>query len=169
MDKQELKRQVKLNSKMQAGKKEKPAFIDLPVVCDLIDQLDEPEKVVVPEFVAKFIEDNTEYNLKGLYCIIDDGEDDQMHEWLNIGDDGKGNVELFARAVLDDYEVEKEKKYWLKDKEGNYLSKYELGHHNIGGTVYWNYRTELAIKTTDKSKLEKIGKVVGGTVEEVTE
>lgn len=43
MDKQELKRQVKLNSKLHNTQKWLPAFIDVPVMCDLIDQLDEPE------------------------------------------------------------------------------------------------------------------------------
>lgn len=78
------------------------------VVCQLIlkdlEQLDEPEKVVVPQFVAVFI---TEQKKLGhtLSYSIDASMSDRVAEWY------WDNSELFARAWLDGYEVEKEKRY----------------------------------------------------------
>ena len=69
-----------------------------------LEQLDEPEKVVVPQFVAVFI---TEQKKLGhtLSYSIDASMSDRVAEWY------WDNSELFARAWLDGYEVEKEKRY----------------------------------------------------------
>ncbi|MDK0489054.1 DUF1642 domain-containing protein [Enterococcus faecalis] len=77
-------------------------------------QLDEPKKVVVPKFVAEWIE-----LCKGLectlYCSATSKLRDTMHiekakevsDWLDTFE----NHELFAHAWLDGYEVEKEQLY----------------------------------------------------------
>lgn len=84
----------------------------LEYVQELIDQLDEPEKVVVPEFVGEFIADNPQYNLKGLYSVIEQERIySKLFAWLNVGDDGRGNADLLARAYLNGYKVEKEPLY----------------------------------------------------------
>ncbi len=80
----------------------------------LAKQLDEPKKVVVPKFVAEWIE-----LCKGLectlYCSATSKHRDTMHiekakevsDWLDTFE----NHELFAHAWLDGYEVEKEQLY----------------------------------------------------------
>lgn len=80
----------------------------------LAKQLDEPKKVVVPKFVAEWIE-----LCKGLectlYCSATSKLRDTMHiekakevsDWLDTFE----NHELFAHAWLDGYEVEKEQLY----------------------------------------------------------
>lgn len=178
MNKEEVKK-VLLNSKernvrpYEGSKHSIPSEFyarDIALVYDecveLIDQLDEPEKPVVPDFVGEYIKSQQSRGCT-LFEAFDDafefGDDRKTGRWIFHED----NEDLFGRAWLYGYEVEKEKKYCLKDREGSYLSKYEMGHHNVGGTVYWNYKPELAIKTTDKTRLEKIRKLVGGTVEEV--
>lgn len=106
MDKQELKRQVKLNSKLHNTQKWLPAFIDVPVMCDLIDQLDEPEKVVVPAFVGEWIEENKERrSLLWIAQEIEVGLDNlDVDRWIEC------NFDLFARAWVYGFAVE-DKKY----------------------------------------------------------
>ena len=74
-----------------------------------LEQLDEPEKVKVPQCVADFI---TEQKKLGhtLSYSIDASMPDRVAEWY------WDNSELFARAWLDGYEVEKEKRYVVKVK-----------------------------------------------------
>ena len=79
-------------------------------ILDDLKQLDEPKKVVVPKFVAEWIE-----LCKGLectlYCSATSKLRDTMHiekakevsDWLDTFE----NHELFAHAWLDGYEVEK--------------------------------------------------------------
>lgn len=76
---------------------------------ELVKQLDEPEKPVVPQFVADVIEGVREENLEledALHCTWGKGTK-EFTEWYKK----KSNRDLFARAYLDGYEVEKEKKY----------------------------------------------------------
>lgn len=86
-----------------------------------LKQLDEPEKVKVPQFVANWIEEckkKGDLSLGGaiqLPCP-------EIYEWLKDW----GNQETFARAWLDGYEVEEEKRYLVKvvgmDSVNGYLS-----------------------------------------------
>ena len=64
-------------------------------VLDIISQIHEPEKVVVPKFVAKYIEESKYdkfYALHGAYANMDE----EMKCWRLKGN----NSELFARAWL---------------------------------------------------------------------
>lgn len=80
----------------------------------LIDQLDEPEKVVIPQFVADYITDNKEagYTLQQVFYYIHtdykQGEINEYVEWIST------NEESFARAWLDWCEVVKEPKWVVK-------------------------------------------------------
>ena len=85
----------------QMGKK---SFIDL------IEQLDEPEKVKIPRFVAEYIEWTKEEDFHLLGAMSRGNFDKKLEDWFYTGD----NMELFARAWLDGYEVEKEKRYFVK-------------------------------------------------------
>lgn len=74
-----------------------------------LKQLDEPEKVKVPQFVADFISEQKKQGYTLSYSI-DACMSDRVAEWY------WDNSELFARAWLDGYEVEKEKRYLVKVK-----------------------------------------------------
>ena len=95
-------------------------WIDKKVVLDLVRQLDEPKKSVVPQFVAEWIEACSKnllgFNLKSamnINTIMHYSENhNKLINWINLGT----NQELFARAWLDGYEVEKEKRYLVKIK-----------------------------------------------------
>ena len=94
----------------------------------------EREKVKVPQFVADWIEycKRTGVNL---YNALDMG-DLYFYNYANQKDDLKlkeffetdTNQEIFARAWLDGYEVEKEKRYFVKVKATkHYISKDGIG------------------------------------------
>lgn len=88
-----------------------------------IEQLDEPQKVVVPQFVADYIDFKKTYDFHvyGAMRVIEDHHDKRVQEWFY-----EGNIETFARAWLDGYEIEEEKRYLVKMKgvseHSNYLN-----------------------------------------------
>lgn len=84
-----------------------------------LKQLDEPEKVKVPQFMADWIDyfkKNGDWDLfQAMDYLFGKKE---IREWLEY----KNNQDLFARAWLDGYEVEKEKWYTVKiTKTDQYL------------------------------------------------
>lgn len=100
--------------------------IDVDRIIDTIKQLDEPEKVKVPQCVHKYIQEAKEYNwdLQDLMKSIDDEDSKDLQRWFYH----ECNQETLARAWLDGYEVEKEKRYFVKVKATkHYISKYGTG------------------------------------------
>ena len=84
------------------------------IAIDLIKQLDEPEKVKVPQFVDDVIEGAREHSpeLEDALHYACSNENREFTEWYQK----KSNRDLFARAWLDGYEVEKEKRYYVRFK-----------------------------------------------------
>lgn len=84
------------------------------LACQLIlqdlEQLDEPSKVKVPQFVADWIE-NSKQEKRNLRNALNNGSE-KMRLWLL----DQENYDLFARAWLDGYEAEKEKRYYVRFK-----------------------------------------------------
>lgn len=108
-------------------------YISRKGLLELVKQLDEPQKPVVPQFVVDWIKycKNTNVTMTRALLV---GEVD-FYNYANQKDlsrltdffsDGK-NQEIFARAWLDGYEVEEEKRYLVKVKGVNgygcYLNK----------------------------------------------
>ena len=73
-----------------------------------LEQLDEPEKVKVPQFVADWIEEKRDMGWKLTKMVLQANLNEQYWRWV------VDNQETFARAWLDGYEVEKEKRYLVK-------------------------------------------------------
>lgn len=73
----------------------------------------EHEKVTIPQFVADYIDFKKTYDFHvyGAMRVIEDHYDKRVQEWFY-----EGNIETFARAWLDGYEIEKEKRYLVKMK-----------------------------------------------------
>lgn len=80
---------------------------------ELIKGLDEPEKIKIPQFVAGKIEYFKKTGDWNLFQAMDSlfGRR-ETREWL----EDKNNQETLARAWLDGYEVEEEKKFFVKIK-----------------------------------------------------
>lgn len=73
-----------------------------------------PEKVKIPQMVADWIKyaKFEDYHLLGAMDAIATSGRKNLYEWFREDD----NMDLFARAWLDGYEVEKEKGYVVKMK-----------------------------------------------------
>jgi hypothetical protein len=74
-----------------------------------LEQLDEPQPIKIPQCVADVIEDAREKSPEledALHYACSNGSQ-EFTEWYQK----KSNRDLFARAWLDGYEVEKEKRY----------------------------------------------------------
>nr|DAX63112.1 MAG TPA: Protein of unknown function (DUF1642) [Caudoviricetes sp.] len=130
MNKRELENHyTELLTKYPFGK------IEITQVLEDLKKIDEPEKVVIPQFVAGWLN----------YCKLT-GVD--LYHAFEMGDlylgnyayqkdypklkgyfESENNQDIFARAWLDGYEVEKEKRYIVKfknvQKNSEYL-KYDL-------------------------------------------
>ena len=100
------------------------SYVPKKEVIDLINQLEEPEqeKVTIPDFIAEYIE-SLKYRGLNFYSgyrhakrCSDNGKNN-IQEWL----DSQENLEIFARAWLDGYTVEKEKMYRVVLIKGKYL------------------------------------------------
>ncbi|MFS9251765.1 DUF1642 domain-containing protein [Streptococcus infantis] len=84
-----------------------------------LEQLDELEKVTIPQFVADWIEVCKEHLTTSLYTAMNPDfmkENNQSFDFI-LWMKKTSNQELFARAWLDGYEVEKEKRYTVVMKE----------------------------------------------------
>lgn len=84
----------------------------------LIKQLDEPQPVKVPQFVADWIEVCKEHLTTSLYTAMNPDfmkENNQSFDFI-LWIKKTSNQDLFARAWLDGYEVEEEKQYLVKIK-----------------------------------------------------
>ena len=108
MNKQELIEQIKGLKNLFGNKAE---YIEIDAAIKLIEQLDEPQKTVVPQFVADWIETCKENNIISLSGAFEYAKE-EVDTWLS---DWK-NQEIFASAWIFGYEVEKEKRYLVKLK-----------------------------------------------------
>ncbi|HHD9799099.1 TPA: DUF1642 domain-containing protein [Streptococcus pneumoniae] len=98
-----------------------------------LKQLDEPQKVKIPQFVADWIEVCKEHLTTSLYTAMTPNfmkENNQSFDlilWIKKA----SNQDLFARAWLDGYEVEKEKRYTVVMKETKQPLYYNAGDKKL--------------------------------------
>lgn len=133
-----------------------------------LDQLDEPEQVTIPQFVADWIEEckNDDFHLFGAMEAISLNQK-KLDYWFREDD----NMELFARAWLDGYEVEEEKRYLVKlkgiEKEKCYLN-YNFGRVWLfyNQENFYGYRAHHTRKELEEAGF---GEVFNSTLFEVEE
>ncbi|MGV3311302.1 DUF1642 domain-containing protein [Streptococcus suis] len=89
-------------------------IVEVKTVNNIIYQIDEPQKVVVPKFVAEWIEEHKAQfsNLYTVYSWLGQ-QKNQVSEWVN------SNIDIFARAWIFGYEVEKEQLYTVEIPDPN--------------------------------------------------
>lgn len=105
----------------------------------------EREKVTVPQFVVDFIAEQKKLGHTLSYSI-DACMSDRVAEWY------WDNSELFARAWLDGYEVEQEKRYEVKLKNtDDYLVKTNNDDYRFYNNIYTNRRKHT------REEIEKAG------------
>lgn len=136
----------------------------------LIKQLDEPKPVKVPQCVHKYIQEAKEYNLdlQDLMKSIDGEDSEELQRWFYH----ECNQETLARAWLDGYEVEEEKRYRVRlkglDKDLEYLN-FKHGHVWVFSDNIENeeYRTAHTHKELEEAGFGWVFDCPGIEVEEV--
>lgn len=101
--------------------------IRLSLILEDLKQLDEPQKVKIPKFVAERIEyaQASDWDLEDVFLnIANELDTSEISEWFYT----QGNMDVIALAWLYGYEIEQEKRYAIRfkniRKETNYL-KYD--------------------------------------------
>ena len=136
-----------------------------------LQQLDEPEKVKVPQFVADWIEYCKVKKITLAHALYrsEEAENKSVFSWIVEGSD---NQETFARAWLDGYEVEKEKRYRVRfkglDKDLEYLN-FKHGHVWVFSDNIENeeYRTSHTRKELEEAGFGWVFDCPGIEIEEV--
>ena len=160
--------------------------IDVNRIIKRIEQLDEPEKVVVSEEEAKFLKtfnfrresDITKalyyVSRTGFCCYLTDGFDTEL-KGLSEGFQDLENRKRLIRAILFGYEVEKEKRYLVKVKGlcGNHETLNCEKHSNdwLFSSQKENsaYKTKHTRKELEEADFGWVFDCPGIEIEEVTE
>lgn len=138
MNKQEL---IDYCNAIKENKSQIINCIDVNEIIKKIEQLDEPQKITIPQVAADWIEWTKKdgLDLQDAMNLISGEENEKLLRWFYH----ESNQETFARAWLDGYTVEKEPKYTVKIKgkiEENLL-------------VYgWGIKRYFFARTYDSSK-----------------
>lgn len=151
MNKQELIERIEGLKNIFGNKAE---YIEIDAAIELVSKLDEPQKVTIPQFVAEYIEHkkNEDYHLLGAMAEIRSHKNKEIDEWFTDDD----NMELFARAWLDGYEVEKEKRYIVTLKSSGQKLYYHTEDEDYifssyDGVFYLGYHTKTDLEENDMS------------------
>lgn len=145
MNKQELIERIK--------KLDEP-YLKAEFVLELVKQLDEPEKVKVPQCVHKYIQEAKEYNwdLQDLMKYVDDEDSEEFQRWFYH----ECNQETLARAWLDGYEVEEEKRYRMKMSNANFDGNIQILSFKKN-SFFWSSNWERYKTHHTRKELEDAG------------
>lgn len=148
--------------------------INRAVLLQLIEQLDEPQKVQVPEFVADWIFKAQLEDRRSIRSALDTctirlyaKNSDEVIDWLkNIS-----NQDTFAIAWANDYEVEKEKRYLVKVKghihENILVYGYGVKRYFFSSSLEGNRRAKHTRKELEQAGFGWVFDCPGVEIEEV--
>lgn len=76
--------------------------------------INEPQKATIPQFVADYIEESRlkGWDLLASMCFVLNAKNKKTTKWFYLGE----NKNIFARAWVDGFEIEQEKRYLVKLK-----------------------------------------------------
>lgn len=137
--------------------------IDVDRIINTIKQLDEPQKVTIPQFVADYIEFKKKYNFHvyGAMRTIEDYEDKRVPNWFY-----EGNIEKFCLAWILGYEVEKTK-YVVTDGNHLYFKGYQEDVDIVILVDEQPGTMEYVKKFDTKEEAQKTADILGWKVQEV--
>ena len=132
--------------------------VGLSYTKNIINQIDEPQKVTIPKFVAEWIEAAKETHNNLSWVWFSRPTEIKTQKWLNC------NTEKFMRACLDGFEIEQEKLYRVEIADA-ILTKITRGRERnvkyrmlpykdiykvFNDGIYANFLTETEIKQADE-------------------
>ncbi|EMF0422057.1 DUF1642 domain-containing protein, partial [Enterococcus hirae] len=136
-------------------------------IIDDLNQLDEPQKKVIPKCAHEFILEGTDLGLS-YFEIITSAESfanakpqDEFSKWL------RKNSGLFIRSLLNGYEVEKEQLYCVKIGKGYFSGFDETKVTYVIDDAPGALAQRVKYETREEAEMDAIQ--IGGTVEEVVE
>jgi hypothetical protein len=139
------------------------------VVIKDLKQLDEPQKVTIPQFVADHLKKSKEVGRDLQDAMNSSTILEEVDLWLYTDN----NMDVFARAWLDGYEVEKEKRYLVKikgiDNDFNFLNHYRNEDYWLFSSKYKNtlYQTHHTRKELESAGFGWVFDCPGVEIEEV--
>ena len=142
MNKQEL---IEKYEKLEGVCKDPGAEIARLIFLEDLKELDETQEVEIPIFVADWIEVCKEYLTSSLYLAMTPSFLKANNQGIELTIWIKKNEETFARAWLDGYEVEKEKRYTVKMR----ATKQPLFYNNMYEKTFFSLG-DLATRFTRK-------------------
>lgn len=119
---------------------------------DLIKQLDEPEKIKVPQFVAEWIEEARKACKDVAELFEFDFTNDEVRKWFMQ----ERPFDLVAHAWLDGYEVEKEKQYLVKMPKANFNGNIQILSFK-NNSFFWSSNWEGYKAHHTRKELEEAG------------
>ena len=122
--------------------------VDTSEVLRDLKQLDESQKVTIPHFVADWLKLSKSIGRSLFGAMRVFVKDDDVEKWLQWSE----NQELFARAWLDGYEVEKEERYTIRFKNIRKETRY-LKYDRV--VQDWYFGVEQCSKETKISHTRK--------------
>lgn len=148
MNKEEAKQ--KLHNLAFAKLDTKPDDLKIADVMQIVNQIDEPQKPVIPQFIDEKIK----------YCKATDGYGlfhamDYCYNFKECADWLESNEEVFARAWIFGYEVEEEKRYTVKLKNNSKYVDYLVDTGSTGFRFFNNIYTQNREHT--RKELEDAG------------
>nr|DAX81773.1 MAG TPA: Protein of unknown function (DUF1642) [Caudoviricetes sp.] len=167
-----------MNKKELIKKYEDQCFAVVPVdeVLEDLEQLDEPQKVTIPQFVADWYEENKDVFEANLYrcaynipSVFDGAKLNEFERWFLTA--GTKPFQTLVNMHQSGYEVEKEKRYRVRfkglDKDLEYLN-FKNGHVWVFSDNIENeeYRTAHTRKELEEAGF---GEVFNSTLFEVEE
>lgn len=133
-----------------------------------LEQLDEPQKVKVPQFVADWIEVCKEHLTTSLYTAMNPNfmkENNQSFDlilWIKKA----SNQDLFARAWLDGYEIQG-RKYVVTDGNHLYFKNYQEDIEIVILVDEQPGTMDYVKKFNTKEEAQKAADILGWKVQEV--
>ena len=142
--------------------------IDVNRIIKRIEQLDEPEKVKVPQFVADWIEESKKHCKNVVEFFKYKYPNTEMIKWI----ESEKRFDLIARAWLDGYEVEKERRYRISmPKARNYKNHAQILCEE-DGKMFWcgewyRFKTKFTRKELEEANFGWVFDCPGIEIEEV--
>lgn len=133
-------------------------YILIEHLAEIIDQLEETEKVAIPQFVADFLKGKQDWAAFEIFYDIDGAntQNKEIYNWLYETETGFARESVLLNALRYGYTIET-KPYWVVKFESVTFCPFV---DDIG------YFKEI-YKFTEKEKAEAVALLINGTVERI--